>query len=485
MTRSRWGRRWPRSGGQIVHSKRLTPSAQPAECKPVAGRADEAPGRVAPVDSLDLDPRTHLDDLGAFIQASPSPFHAVAEAANRLLGAGFTSVDESSPWPTANGRYFLRRGGALVAWSTAAATNCRNGFAIVGAHTDSPNLRLRPRPDHQSAGMAQLGVEIYGGALLNSWLDRDLGLSGRVSVLDSDGSVSTRLFRNDQPLLRVPQLAIHLDRSINTDGLRLDPQRHLQPVWSSSPPTISSFRTWLAEQLDLRPDSLAGWDLMTHDLTPPARLGVDESMFASARLDNLLSCHSGLAALLATDSDSPQVPVLCLFDHEEVGSQSATGAAGQLLPTILERIANASGLSRDEWFASLASSLCISADGAHATHPNWPERHEPDHMVFLDGGPVLKWNADARYGTDAPGAGHVVSLAERHHIPLQAFVSRNDMPCGSTIGPVTAARLGITTVDIGVAQLSMHSARELTGVVDPARFASLLHAFFSSPVQVN
>ena len=485
MTRSRWGRRWPRSGGQIVHSKRLTPSARPTECKPVAGPAIEAPDRVALVDSLDLDPSAHLDDLSAFIQASPSPFHAAAEAAARLAEAGFTMVEESAPWPTAGGRYFLRRGGALVAWSTDGAADCRNGFTIVGAHTDSPNLRLRPRPDHQSAGMAQLGVEIYGGALLNSWLDRDLGLSGRVSVVDSDGRVSTRLFRYDQPLLRVPQLAIHLDRSINTDGLRLDPQRHLQPVWSSAPQTISTFRVWLAEQLDVRSESLAGWDLMTHDLTPPARLGVDRSMFASARLDNLLSCHAGLTALLAVNSDSPQVPVLCLFDHEEVGSQSSTGAASQLLPTILERIATASGLSRDDWFASLASSMCISADGAHATHPNFPERHEPDHLVFLDGGPVLKWNADARYGTDAPGAAHVVSLAHRLNIPLQSFVSRNDMPCGSTIGPVTAARLGVTTVDIGVAQLSMHSARELTSVLDPARFAMLLNAFYSTPVQAN
>jgi len=204
-------------------------------------------------------------------------------------------------------------------------------------------------------------------------------------------------------------------------------------------------------------------------------------MFASARLDNLLSCHAGLIALLSASIDASAIPVLCLFDHEEVGSQSSSGAASQLLPAVLERISLASGWTRDEWFASLASSICISADGAHATHPNWPERHEPDHPVFLDGGPVLKWNADARYGTDAPGAGRVLSLAQRIGIPMQTFVSRNDMPCGSTIGPITAARLGITTVDMGVAQLSMHSARELTGVVDPARFATLLAAFLAEP----
>ena len=428
-----------------------------------------------------LTSRSHLDDLAAFISASPSPFHAATEASRRLQAAGFTLVDEATPWPTESGRYVLTRGGAVVAWSSVGASDPRSGFRIIGAHTDSPNLRLRPRPDYQSAGTAQIGVEIYGGALLNSWLDRDLGISGRVGVRSADGSTHDILFRFDDPLLRVPQLAIHLDRSINSEGLRLDPQRHLQPVWSSSPQTVPTFRAWLSEQLYISSDSLLSWDLMTHDLTPPARLGVDNSLFASARLDNLLSCHAGLVALLTSSTDSSTVPVLCLFDHEEVGSQSSTGAAGQLLPTVLERISLAAGCSRDEWFASLASSLCISADGAHATHPNWPERHEPDHPVLLDGGPVLKWNADARYSTDAPGAAHILSLAERAGIPMQTFVSRNDMPCGSTIGPVTAARLGVTTVDVGVAQLSMHSARELTGVIDPHRFALLLESFLSHP----
>lgn len=433
------------------------------------------------MDRPDLSPNRHLEDLGLFLTASPSPFHAVAEASRRLLEAGFTLVDEANAWPDAPGRFFLQRGGALVAWSTAGNSHPAAGFRIIGAHTDSPNLRLRPRPDHQSAGMAQLGVEIYGGALLNSWLDRDLGLSGRVHVAHDENQSETRLFRCDDPLLRVPQLAIHLDRSINSEGLRLDPQRHLQPVWSNSANSVPTFRAWLGEQLGVGTESVLAWDLMTHDLTPPALLGVDQSMFASARLDNLLSCHAGLVALLAASAESRSVPVLCLFDHEEVGSQSSSGAASQLLPTVLERISLAADCTRDEWFSSLASSLCISADGAHATHPNWPERHEPDHPVFLDAGPVLKWNADARYGTDAPGAGQVLSLAQQIGVPTQTFVSRNDMPCGSTIGPVTAARLGITTIDMGVAQLSMHSARELTGVVDPARFATLLAAFLSEP----
>jgi len=214
---------------------------------------------------------------------------------------------------------------------------------------------------------------------------------------------------------------------------------------------------------------------MTHDLTAPSLLGVDGSMFAASRIDNLLSCHSALRALSSHEEHpSSPVPLLCVFDHEEVGSLTATGAAGSLLSTVLERIALGAGLQREQWLAALSTSFCVSADGAHATHPNWPERHEPDHLVHLDGGPVLKWNADVRYATDAPGAAVVRSVARALDIPLQDFVSRNDMPCGCTIGPVTAAQLGITTVDCGVAQLSMHSARELTGVLDPLRFTRLL-----------
>jgi len=434
----------------------------------------------------DQDPERHIADLAAFIEASPSPYHAVAVASERLQRLGFIGIEESTAWPTQPGRYFLRRGGALVAWSTDDGAHPRSGFRIIGAHTDSPNLRLRPRPDHRSAGMAQLGVEVYGGVLLNSWLDRDLGLSGRVTLVGKNGDTETRLLHIDEPLLRVPQLAIHLDRSVTSDGLRLDPQRHLTPVWSSAPDQIPAFRDWLAQQLEVSSSEVGAWDLMAHDLTPPARLGVDGSMFTSGRIDNLLSCHAGLVALENSCADGfASVPVLCLFDHEEVGSETASGAAGQLLPATLERICLAAGLTREEWFASLATSLCVSADGAHATHPNWPERHEPDHQVFLDGGPVIKWNANARYGTDAPGAGLVIALAKQLEMPLQTFIARNDLPCGSTIGPTTSAQLGITTIDIGVAQLSMHSARELTGTVDPARFATLLAAFLSGPATLG
>jgi aspartyl aminopeptidase len=425
-------------------------------------------------------------DLGRFVWASPSPFHAAAEVARRLALSGFGAVDEAGPWPTRPGRHVMVRGGSVVAWATDAGRSPANGFRVVGAHTDSPNLRVRPRPDTGAVGFRQLGVEVYGGVLLNSWLDRDLGLSGRVAVRDPDGSPELRLFRVDEPLLRVPQLAIHLDRGVN-EGLTLDPQAHMVPIWGTGTTNDGDFRRYVAERVGVDAADVLGWDAMAHDLTPPALLGTDRSLLAAPRIDNQLSCHAATTALAmlleaeASGGEDGPVPVICLFDHEEIGSESATGAAGSLLPTVLERIATAAGLDRDAWFAALAASACLSADGAHATHPNYVGRHEPDHLVAVNGGPVLKHNANVRYATDAGGEAIVATAAERAGVPLQHFVTRGDMPCGSTIGPVTSARLGITTVDVGVAQLSMHSARELCGADDPGAFVALLTEFLQLP----
>lgn len=416
-----------------------------------------------------------LDDLRSFISASPSPFHVVDSAVGRLLAAGFAPIDEREPWPTAPGRYLVVRDGSIIAYSTEAA-HPRNGYRIIGAHTDSPNLRLRPRPDRHSCGFAQLAIEVYGGVLLNSWLDRDLGLSGRIALRSASGTIENVLFSIDEPLLRIPQLAIHLDRSISTEGLRLDPQRHMTPVWGLD--TGLDLRSHLASRLEVSPGSILSWELMCHDLTPPAILGADHSMLAAPRLDNQLSCHGAVAALIASSDrarhDGAAVPLICLFDHEEVGSESATGAAGSMLGTTLERISMGAGISRDQHLAALASSVCFSADGAHATHPNHPERHEPNHLIELGAGPVIKHNESRRYASDAPGVAMVIEAARRCSVPLQHFSSRGDIPCGSTIGPVTSARLGIRTIDLGVAQLSMHSARELCGVADPAMFIALL-----------
>ncbi len=416
-------------------------------------------------------------DLLAFIDASPSPFHACATAAERLEAAGFTELSEADAWAPGPGRRFLRRGGSLVAWVTREGHTPTDPFRIVGAHTDSPNLRVKPHADAGNVGYRQLAVEVYGGALLNSWLDRDLGLSGRVVVRDATGTVE-RLLRVDRPLLRVPQLAIHLDRDISANGLKLNPQQHLVPVWGLGSVAPGSFRTFVAEQVGAAAADVLGWDLMAHDLTPSTLAGVDEELVSAPRLDNLCSSWAGLTGLVAAaDGGAGPVPVLVLFDHEEVGSTSDRGAASTLLPSVLERIVTGAGGSREDLFRALAGSVCASADMAHATHPNYADRHEPGHHIELNGGPVLKVNSNLRYATDGASTATFVLACEQAGVPMQRYAHRSDLPCGSTIGPITSAELGIATFDVGAPQLAMHSARELGGSADPAMYAAALGAF--------
>ena len=429
---------------------------------------------------MDRQPASHPDgeasveSLISFIASSPTPFHAVAESAARLRTNGYEHLDERSEWPASPGNYFIIRDGSLIAWSTVERSPA-DGYRLIGAHTDSPNLRIRPRPDRRSVGFAQLAIEVYGSPLLNSWLDRDLGLAGRVAISSVGAPPTIELISIDEPILRIPQLAIHLDRALNSEGLHLNPQNHLTPIWGIDPSL--SLSTFLAQRMGIHPQAVITWELMMHDLTPPAVLGADRSMLAAPRIDNLLSCEAALGALIDnTDSlgTGAGVPVVCLFDHEEVGSESASGAAGSMLDHVLERISVSAGLNRDQHLRALVGSLCISADGSHATHPNYVERHEPGHQILIGSGPVLKHNESRRYATDPVGAAIVVAAAQEEAIPLQQFSSRGDMACGSTIGPVTAARLGIRTVDLGVAQLSMHSARELCSTSDPVLLRRLL-----------
>jgi aspartyl aminopeptidase len=439
------------------------------------------------VPASDLDAARRL--LG-FCDASPSPYHACATAAALLGEAGFTRLAEDAAWPTEPGRWFLVRGGTLLAWATSAGHEAHEGFRIVGAHTDSPNLRIKPQPDVVRAGVRQLGVEAYGGVLLTSWLDRDLGLSGRVAVRRNGNGAVLRLLRIDRPVCAIPQLAIHLDRDVNTAGLVVDAQHHLTPLWGLAPPPgvtpsaatgTDGMAGFVAHELGVSADDVLGWDLMLHDLAPGALVGRDEELLGSARLDNLASCWAAVEALteVAPSAGDGPVPMVCLFDHEEVGSTSDRGAASSLLPTVLERSVSARGGSRDDLHRALARSACLSADMAHATHPNYADRHDPEHRVALNGGPVLKLNANVRYATDAPGAALVALAAEQAKVPLQRFAMRGDLPCGSTIGPVTAARLGITTVDVGMPQLAMHAAREHAGSHDPGPYRGLLAAFLA------
>jgi aspartyl aminopeptidase len=412
-------------------------------------------------------------DLAAFLTAAPTPYHTVAEGVRRLADAGFTEQAEAGPWEDGPGGRYLVRDGTLVAWFVPEGAPPGTPMRIFAAHTDSPTLKVKPRPDTGSAGWRQVAVEVYGGALWNSWLDRDLGLAGRLALYDG----TCVLVDVRRPLLRVPQLAIHLDRQVN-QGLKLDPQDHLLPVWGLGAPAEGDLIGFLAAVAGVDPAEVAAHDLVVHELTPPARLGEHEELLAGPRLDNLASVHSGLCALLAAADDAAGViPVFVGFDHEEIGSASATGAAGPLLETVLTRLAG----GFDARGAAFAASRCLSVDVTHAAHPNYLGHHDPNHRSVPNGGPALKVNANQRYATDAPGAAAWHRACRDSGVPTQVFVSKNTVPCGSTVGPILSTRLGIRTVDVGIPVLSMHSARELCGVRDPAHLAAAATAFLTDP----
>jgi aspartyl aminopeptidase len=412
--------------------------------------------------------------LCEFIDASPSPFHVCATVAQALTVAGYTELSEADKWPDA-GRFFVVRAASVVAWDSDG--NTERPFRVIGAHTDSPNLRVKQHPDRVVAGWQMLALEPYGGAWLNSWLDRDLGISGRLSVRDdrTDDGIAHLLVRVDAPILRVPQLAIHL--TDDRKSLTLDPQRHVNAVWGAGD-TPAHFMDYIAGYAGVDPGDVLGADLMTHDLTASAVSGPDGEFVSAPRLDNQASCYAGLQALLAAQPRD-YLPVLALFDHEEVGSSSDHGAQSELLLTVLERIVLAAGGSREDFLRRLAGSTVASADMAHATHPNYPERHEPGHLIAVNGGPVLKVQPNLRYATDGRTAAVFALACRQAGVPLQRYEHRADLPCGSTIGPLTAARTGIPTVDVGAPQLAMHSAREFMGADDVAAYAAALQAFLS------
>ncbi len=412
-------------------------------------------------------------DLIAYLGASPSPFHCVAESARRLEAAGFRAVletDEPTPLPPGEGAY-IARGGSLIAWRAGTDAPAAAGFRMLGAHTDSPNLRIKPRPDNGAEGYQRLGLEVYGGVIYATWMDRDLGLSGKV-VVRGDGGMEERLIRVDRPIARIPNLAIHLNRNVNSDGLKLDPQKHLPAVLGLG--EGFSFRAWLGAELGVNPDAILSWELGLHDVVPPTLGGLDEEFVFSARLDNQFCSHAVLSALLAAQT-ARATQIIALFDHEEVGSRTYRGANGPFLAQVMGRLLRdhperrPGGLER-----AAASSWMVSADMAHGVHPAHPELHEPNHKPRLNGGPVLKAHAEHRYATEAESGAFFRAVCADAGVPCQDFVTRTDLACGTTIGPISAAELGIRTVDVGCAMLSMHSVREQAGAGDVAPFVSAL-----------
>ena len=416
----------------------------------------------------------YIDDFAEFITASPSSYHAAAEVARRLDTAGFDRVSETEEWSGAPGRRYIVRDGAVVAWVQPDGAGPTTPFRILGAHTDSPGFKLKPKPTIGAHGWLQAGVEIYGGPLLNSWLDRELELAGRLTTIDG----TEHLVRTG-PFCRIPQLAIHLDRDANS-GLILDRQRHLTPVFGVGETSQADLVGHLAGLAGLAGEEVAGYDILTADTANPARFGLGRELFAAGRMDNLSSVHAGLVALIGAQVPADQILVLAAFDHEELGSETRTGASGPLLGDILTRIGAGLGGSVSDRLRAYAGSWCVSADAGHSVHPNYPEKHDPANMVVAGGGPLLKINAGQRYATDAAGAALWARSCAQAGVAYQEFVSNNTVPCGSTIGPLTATRLGIRTVDVGIPLLSMHSARELCHVNDPVALSAAIGAFFAS-----
>ncbi len=445
---------------------------------------DTAPAS-RPSEPVDGSPDALADDLLRFVDAGPSPYHAVAEMARRLRCAGFSELDEREVWSLDAGdrRFVIRDGGSLVAFVMGTAAPSQGGFRLVGAHTDSPALKVRPLPDVRRAGYRLVGVEPYGSPLLHTWVDRDLTLAGRVAVRAPGGGVELRMVRLPQVCLRIPSLAIHLSRGLREEGLKLDPQRHMVPVWG--PEDGGALLSDLARAAGVDPAAVLGTDLVTADVQPATRAGPGGAYLLGPRMDNLVSCHAGLCALLAATAAADQTRVLVANDHEEVGSASAEGARGPFLGEVLARVvaaADDAATAAQALPVALARSELVSADMAHAVHPNYAEHHEEGHRPRLGGGPVVKHNANQSYASDAGSAGRFTARCADVGVGLQAFVTRADLPCGSTIGPLTATRLGISTVDVGGPMLSMHSIREQCAADDVAPMVRALTAHLLSPV---
>lgn len=427
-------------------------------------------------------PMDAADDLLSYIAASPTPWHCVAETVRRLEAAGYRALDERERFRLAPGdAVYVVRGASVLALQLGTAPPSEGGFRLVGAHTDSPNLRVKPRGQTSAHGVHQLAVEPYGGVLLHTWLDRDLSLAGRVMLRAGDRVVPA-LVRFDRPLARVPSLAIHLDRSVNDEGLKLNAQSHLAPLVALASGGELRLNELLAEAAGAgAPDAVVGYDLCLYDVVPPARGGVRGELLFAPRLDNQASCHAALSALLASKGSSgPAARGIALYDHEECGSTSAQGATSPFLGDVLERVARASDEQSDSFPRAMARSFLISADMAHGLHPNYADKHEPGHRPMLGAGPVLKSNSNQRYATDGEGWARFASWCARADVTPQHFVTRSDLACGSTIGPLSAARLGIRTVDVGNPMLSMHSCREMAAAADVAPMIAVLRAFFES-----
>lgn len=440
------------------------------------------------------------EGLLRFLKESPTPFHAVAQMGEILDRAGFVRVAEADRWRLQKGsRYYVTRNdSAIIAFTTGDSVLGDTGFRMVGAHTDSPCLKVKPKPEIISKSYLQLGVEVYGGALLNPWFDRDLSLAGRVSYLSQDNGIQTAHINFRDPVAYIPSLAIHLDSGVNKKR-SINEQTNLRPILTLSDQRIDEksvsasergkpdFREILREQIQKEyadagaefipapePGAILDYELCLYDTQPPGYIGLKKEFIAGARLDNLLSCYIGLMSLTQAGTSLPSL--LIANDHEEVGSLSTSGAQGSFLVSVLRRLCPAP----DDFSRTMARSVMISSDNAHGVHPNYANKYDDNHGPVLNRGPVIKVNAKQRYASDSETSAWFRYLCQKANIPVQTFAMRSDMPCGSTIGPLTAAKIGIKTADVGVPTFGMHSVRELAGEKDGFYLYKVLKSFFET-----
>jgi aspartyl aminopeptidase len=422
-------------------------------------------------------------DLMAFLDASPTPFHAVLSMKKMLGNAGFSELSEAGEWMLKAGdkHFVTRNGSSIIAFVVGRDDLGNNGIRLVGAHTDSPCLMVKPQPDISKQGYFQLGVEVYGGALLNPWFDRDLSIAGRVVYRNSKNQLKQKLVDFKTAVATIPSLAIHLDRNANTDH-SINAQTDIVPILMmekeasvGAGESSQAFRRLLRERFLNEDDTVLDYELCLYDTQSAAVIGLNSEFIASARLDNLLSCFVAAQAMIS--SSGAHTCLMVCNDHEEVGSVSAIGADGPFLETIIDRLSG--GGSTSLVSRIINKSLMMSCDNAHATHPNFSNKHDGGHLPKLNGGPVVKVNVKQRYATTSLTSSIFRQLCDELEIPVQTFVSRNDLGCGSTIGPIAAARLGVPTLDVGIPQLAMHSCREITGADDPLRLSRVLLEFFN------
>ena len=427
---------------------------------------------------MEAENHTFNQGLLEFISRSPTPFHAVAAISERLSSQGYQQLQETEKWDLqANQGYWVNRNGSsIIAFHTGEDNALESGIRMVGAHTDSPCLKIKPDPELKGHGCQRLAAEVYGGVLLAPWFDRDLSFAGRVTYKTKTGSITSTLVDFEKPIAHVPSLAIHLDRKANDDR-GIQRQKDLNLVLATNADKFD-FHALLEEQLSLGSDEsveILDHEIYTYDTQPPLITGLNDDFVVSARLDNLLSCYIGLEALVA--SENSRAKLLVCNDHEEVGSQSASGAQGPFLRDVIERLCE----SGEHQQQVIAASMMVSADNAHAIHPNFPEKHDAGHGPQINAGPVVKVNASQRYATNSETSALFKYFAKEADIPIQTFVARNDMRCGSTIGPITSAEIGVATIDVGCPQWGMHSIRETAGTKDGYDLKQVLECFYSYP----